>query len=95
MYGQKAFDIVGYTFNADNYCPNCIIDVLPTGDNEAFGGWQLANGIKMSVEDNLSEIAYAFSINRNDESSFDSDEFPKVIFADSEWDIKSVCGSCH
>ena len=34
MYGQKAWDIVGYTFQAENYCPGCIIDQLPTGPGQ-------------------------------------------------------------
>lgn len=93
-YMQKSFDIVGYTFNADQFCPNCIIDMLPTGEGEEFDGWKLAAEVKMSVEDNLSEIAYAFSIDREEETSFDSSEFPKVIFngmASSD----DMCGYCH
>jgi hypothetical protein len=72
-------DIVGYTFNAETYCPGHIIDALPTGEGGAFEGWALAAGIHMSVEDNLDEVAASFVINRADESSFDDGEFPKVI----------------
>lgn len=75
-------DIVGYTFAADIFCPRHIIAALPTGDGGAYDGWALAPGVRMTAEDNLSEIAYAFQIDRQDEATFDSDEFPKVIFSD-------------
>jgi len=85
--------IVGYTYNADIYCPRCIIEQLPTGDGGAFEGWALAEGITMSTEDNLSEIAAAFGIDRDDEASFDSGDFPKVIFA-SMAEGDEHCGAC-
>lgn len=94
MYGQHATDIVGYTFNADTYCREHIVGALPTGEGEAFDGWALAQGVRMSTEDNLSQIAYAFGIDRDDESSFDSSEFPKVIFADQAWDGEDYCAVC-
>jgi len=99
--GVKAFDIAGYTYNADTYCPDCIIAALPTGDGQAFDGWATVapfDGwativLPMSTEDNLSEIAYAFQIDRMDERSYDSGDFPKVIFESSvEDDICTTCG---
>lgn len=84
-------DIVGYTFRAENYGKCCIINALTTF--ERFNGWALAEGLVMSVEDNLSEIAQAFQIDRMDERTFDSDEFPKVIFA-SMLDSIEACGAC-
>lgn len=90
---MKAYDIVGYTYNADQYCTGCIIDALPTGEGQQFDGWKLAAGVRMSTEDNLSEIAAAFQIDRMDEHTYDSSEFPKVIFADSATE-DDYCGSC-
>lgn len=90
---MHATTIVGYTYKADFYCPRCIIEQLPTGDGEAFDGWALADDITMSTEDNLNEIAAAFGIDRYDETSFDSDEFPKVVFANMI-DEDEFCGSC-
>lgn len=89
---NKAWDIVGYTYNADTYCPPCVIDALPTGDGEAFDGWKAC--VPMNPEDNLNEIAAAFQIDRMDERSFDSGDFPKVIFeSDAEGDeFCCVCG---
>lgn len=90
----NAADIVGYTFRADIFCPRCIIDQLPTGEGEAFDGWKLAEGAApMSTEDNLDEIAAAFVINRMDERTYDSGDFPKVIFA-SMIERDERCGVC-
>lgn len=85
--------IVGYTFAADNYCPGCVVTQLPTGPGQAYDGWALAAGAApMTVEDNLTEIAEAFGIDRFDERTYDSGEFPKVIFADSVEGDR--CGGC-
>lgn len=84
-------DIVGYTFRADNYCPEHIEDVLTA--TEEYDGWKLAESVTMATEDNLNEIAAHFGINRQDESSFGSDEFPKVIYRDqADGDSCAVCG---
>lgn len=91
---MKAWEIVGYTYNADNYCSgSCVIDALPTGSGERYDGWKLAHGVRMSTEDNLDEIAAAFGIDRNDEYSYDSSEFPKVIFA-SQLEGDERCAAC-
>ena len=55
----------------DTYCPGCIIDQLPTGPGQMYDGWALAPGVRMHPEDNLTEIAYAFGIDRGDETTFD------------------------
>lgn len=91
---MKAFDIVGYTFNADSYCPPCVVEMLPTGPGQPFDGWKLAPGVHMSTEANLDELAYAFGIDRSDEPTFDSSEFPKVIFASQVESAEEVCGRC-
>lgn len=75
-------DIVAYDYAADRYCPSCIIDVL-TADGGPFDGWALGFSVRMEVEQNLDEIADAFGINRGDERTFDSGDFPKVVFADN------------
>ena len=93
MYGQKARDIVGYTFQAENYCSGCIIDQLPTGPGRMYDGWALAPGVSMPVEANLNEIAYAFGIDRDDETTFDSGDFPKVIFLSQLVGIE-YCEAC-
>lgn len=79
-----------YIFKADMYCPGCIVGAMVS--TQGFKGWGLAGGITMPVEENLDEIAAAFAIDRDDETSFDSDEFPKVVFADQVGDHQ--CGCC-
>jgi hypothetical protein len=67
--------IVGYTFSADNYCPSCIVSIytshrryptcfLPIGD---------------TVEQQLDVLALLADIDRTDEYSYDSSDFPKPI----------------
>lgn len=85
--------IVGYTFQAENYCPGCIVDQLPTGPGQPYDGWALAPGVSMPVEANLNEIAYAFGIDRGDETTFDSGDFPKVIFS-SQLEDTEYCEAC-
>jgi hypothetical protein len=95
------YDIVGYQFQADTYCPGCIVGQLPTGPDEAYDGWTLATGVTMTPEDNLTELAAAFNIDREDESTFDPGDFPKVVFRDSAEDYPyghdgdaETCGAC-
>lgn len=88
-----ATDIVAYDFRAATYHPGCIIDALPTGPGESFDGWALGGGVYMSPEKNLSDAAAAFGINRMDESSFDSDDFPKVVFS-SQVEGEEYCEAC-
>lgn len=85
-----ATDIVGYVFKADTYCREHIMPAVMA--TKKYDGWELAKGVTMPVEQDLDEIAYAFQIDRQDESSFDADEFPKVIFRDQAED--TYCGVC-
>lgn len=87
--------IAAYMFNAEIYCPDCIIAALPTAEGEAFDGWGLAAGVVMSAEANLDELAHAFGFIRGEEYTYDSDDFPKVIFR-GDIDPYSVwiCGGC-
>lgn len=74
--------ILGYTFNGENYTPEGVIAALYA--DERYDGWQTVPGYFMPVEDNLNEIAYHECIDRSDEASFDSDDFPKVITGDMD-----------
>ena len=82
----KAFDeIVAYTYQADIYCPECVLEVMD---------YRPAHK-SVSTEQYLSEIASdpSYPINRRDEHSFDSDIFPKVVFASQLED--NFCGGCE
>jgi len=94
MYGRKAWDVVGYTYRAETLCPACTLAALPTSEGEAFDGWRDVSVPPMGAESNLTELALAFGIDRMDECSFDSADFPKVIFSSSnEGDTCDQCGT--
>lgn len=70
--------IIGYDYKGVRYSPEQIIGALPTGPDEDYDGWQLAEGATMTVEDNLSELASAFGIDRDDDSI--EPFFPVTVF---------------
>lgn len=82
---MKAWDIVGYTYRADIWCPSCIV-----GCAKVWGG---TLGRPDDAEEMLDACAKIRGIDREDERSFDSDDFPKVIFA-SDVDDCEFCGEC-
>jgi hypothetical protein len=82
---SKAWDIVAYTYKAEILCPDCTWDTLH--------GFKYDGLYAVKVEDGLTAIARSRGIDRMDESSFDSDDFPKVIF-ESDLDVDESCDSC-
>lgn len=79
-----------YTFKADIYHPECIVPAMAA--TAEYEGWGLAQGVVMDVEENLDEIAAAFAVDRYEETSFDSEDFPKVAFSHQLED--DSCGGC-
>ena len=72
---MRATQIVGYTYQADTYTPEGIVEAL-------IANRELSPAARdMRVEDALDQAAEASAIDRQDESSFDSGDFPKVVFA--------------
>jgi hypothetical protein len=83
--------ITGYTFRADIYCPTCIGSEVAKSVRD--GGVGLPDDLTEDmVETALDRIAEATGIDRDDEFTFDSDAFPKVIFSIEDDDM--ACGSC-
>lgn len=82
-------DIVGYTFNADIYCADHILRNVPIEEmtNSPYG-WDH----EYDIEFELDGAARSLGIDRENESSFDSGDFPKVIFRDQA--ELSGCGEC-
>lgn len=74
-YGRKSDAIVGYDFNGDTYCPTHMIEELINR------GMASPAARDMLEEDVLDQIAGANGIDRQDEHSFDSNDFPKVILS--------------
>jgi hypothetical protein len=86
-YYRKVWDIVGYIYRVGVYCPSCLVKVLVDDGTASPGAWD------MPTEQVLSQIAGANAIDRDDERTFDSADFPKVLFA---WeDEGETCGLCH
>lgn len=81
---RHATDIAGYSYQADTYCPSCIVAAVtgigcPCPDSD--------------TENHLDGIAAGRGIDRYDERSYDSGDFPKVIFvSDLEGDDCCACG---
>lgn len=83
----QPFDIVGYTYQADNYCKVCTIQRMISQRKAAPAA------LELPAEEALDQIASANAIDRYDETTFDSGDFPKVIFRDSATDDET-CGLC-
>jgi hypothetical protein len=78
---QRSDDVVAYTYKADVMCPSCMLKAVPT-----------PNPATHSAESALDILAKETGIDRYDENTFDSDEFPKVVFRDQL--TNEVCGEC-
>ena len=89
---MKAWTVVGYAYKADIYCPGCVLEEVLK--DQGIEG----HGLSFVVEEALNRIARTLGMLDNehgelDEATYDSDEFPKVIFADQE--EGEHCSQCH
>lgn len=83
---MNATDIAAYTYQAENLCPTCTVDAV-------VGGFDPTT-TPMNVEAVLDEIAAGLpGLDRHDESSYDSSDFPKVVFA-YQVEENETCGEC-
>jgi hypothetical protein len=86
--------IVGYSYQADTYCPRCISDIvrahLPTGLRHPVD--EDGGEYPWDTEWFLTTIAPFLGIDRMDEHTFDSDDFPKVIFS-HQIETDEYCGN--
>lgn len=73
MYGRKSDAIVGYTYKAAQFCPEHLIEFM------VQNGYASPGARGMAVEDVLDQLAGAEGIDRENQHSFDSDDFPKPI----------------
>lgn len=110
---MKSWTIVGYTYQADHYCPDCILDQVKARYRAWYphhhtAAWGHSTEDTLDVVANrLRDLGVLPSIDRTDERSFDSGDFPKVIFADQVHDTCTAdegykpgqcgdsCGGCH
>jgi hypothetical protein len=85
---RHASEIAGYTYRADLLCPSCTIEAM-IGAGDAGPAAR-----DMPTEDVLEQCAGALGIDRDDEHTFDSDEFPKVALLD-HLAANEACAACH
>lgn len=81
-YGLRADAIVGYTFQAEVLCTTCTYDAW-LADYDPWRG----------PECEMDRMAESLGIDRNDERTFDSGDFPKVVFA-CQVEGPEPCGKC-
>jgi hypothetical protein len=79
--------IVGYDYRASRYCPTHLIEQL-VADGDASPA-----AIDMNEEEVLDQIAGANGIDRRDERSFDSGDFPKVVLSVNT-EGEDACETC-
>lgn len=88
---MHATDIVAYAYAADIYCPDCTRHMAEGAISALVGRVVYPS---WPTEGTLDVWAAAAMVNRHEEETFDSGDFPKVVFASDEWNESSVCGSC-
>ena len=73
----KSTDIVGYAYRAEIWCHDCMTTYCLTlpGNSD-----RMKVAATPPTEDLLDELAAKYEVDRHDEYSFDSDDFPKVVF---------------
>lgn len=79
---MRSYDIVAYIYRADMYCSMCIVEQVTDG---------VVYDLNTAVA--LGALADQRGIDREDERSYDSGDFPKVVFADQIEDDE-YCGAC-
>lgn len=84
---MQSFEVVGYIYQANIYCSGCIDDVVIESLSE-----DERSRINAFVPD-MDEVAREFGFDPGDESSYDSDEYPKVFFSD-QCVNEERCGRC-
>lgn len=89
---MRSSDVVGYTYQADVYCDDHMRAIAKRQlvTNDVATMW----GDCGSAEDIIGEWASAIGLDRDDESTFDSGDFPKVIpeeLAHADCTLESGC----
>lgn len=92
-----ASKVIGYAFQGDNYCPNCILVALYQAYNDEPQSQHEMNKVTDVVNDttevNLDHMAIAIDIDRYNEATFNSFDFPKVLFSTND-NPEETCIEC-
>lgn len=94
-----ATDIVAYTYHAELLCPSCVVGNMVSDEHNAQSEtMNNATHYLADAETNLDAMAKAVGIDRYNEHSYDSDDFPKVVFSsqanDTDWEHCDQCADC-
>ena len=81
-------DIVGYVFYADLFTPLGVVEAVKEMYPELP---HYPAQLIVDVEDWLTAMSNSLGIDRFDESSYDSDVFPKVVFRDQIEEDTTFC----
>lgn len=84
-----ATDIVAYVYVAEILCPE------DTKEAMLATGLTAPAAQQMAVEPLLDQIAAYLQIDRQDEHTFDSHDFPKVVFLSDLFAEDETCSRCH
>jgi len=87
LYLRKSATIVAYTYKAETLCPTCLIESMIANRDASPAARD------MNEETVLDMIAEANAIDRYEEWTYDTDDFPKVVFADSVEESEE-CNGC-
>jgi len=77
---------IAYMYQADFICPDCIVEMLEF----RYGVFPVD---EHNVDQAVAQIGSALGFDVNDEYTYDSDVFPKVLF-DYDLTEDEVCGYC-
>ena len=84
---MSSTSIVGYTYQTENLCTGCTrAFALRLGN--------FSDDLSDSTEALLDRLAGEVGVDRYDERSYDSEQFPKVIFDSQVEDAEERCGRC-
>lgn len=93
-FTRKAHDIAAYTFNAETLCPGDMREAAIEAllELDGISGELLRNGTTEELLDRWADVA---AIEREDENTYDSGDFPKVVFVSQVIAVPpECCDSC-
>lgn len=96
---MQPFDIVGYVYKADVYCTGCIVKEVAKDYSIVLDGSEKDYPETYSTQPDFDRalnclfMLTALGGDYDNEYSYDSDDFPKVIFNDQDED--NNCCICH
>lgn len=85
---RRCDEIAAYSYRAEILCPACTIEALIAARDAAPAARD------MPAEAVLDQCAGALAVDRDDETTFDSHEFPKVVHLDQVV-ADEQCGACR